>query len=175
MGPSAPMMRCSCCIRMFSSTTYRCSLSSSMANEPLTMLRGNRQLSVGTPVEAAGAVPGTGARHPLVVDVDRIMLNHPSGLINPGLTTLLEIRAKAGNSVPIAVTGVVGTSPQGRLLFMSDPSALINLMIRYPGNLAFARALVRFLIEPDRTERTGKLYIVVNRFGQSGHFTDDAS
>lgn len=144
-------------------------------NEPLMMLRGNRHLSVGTPVEATGAAPGTGARHPLVVDVDRIMLNHPSGLINPGLTPLLEIRAKDGTSVPIAVTGVVGTSPQGRLLFMSDPSALINLMIRYPGNLAFARALVRFLTEPDRTGRKGTLYIVANRFGQSGHFTDDAS
>lgn len=144
-------------------------------SDPQTVLRGNRHLSVGTPVEASATLLGASARHPLVVDVDRIMLNHPSGLTNPGLTPLLEIRAKDGTAVPIAVTGVVGTAPQGRLLFMSDPSALINLMIRYPGNLAFARALIRFLTESEGHRQTGQLYIVVNRFAQSGQFSGDAT
>jgi hypothetical protein len=138
--------------------------------DPLDMLRGNRHLSVGTPVETL-APDGTPQRHPLVREVDRVVLNHPSGLTNPGLTPVLQVRTKGGTAVPVAVTGVVGNAQPGRLLVMSDPSALINLMIRYPGNLAFARAMIRYLTEDDGRAGRGRLFIVANRFDQTGRFS----
>ncbi len=138
--------------------------------DPLDTLRGNTNLSVGTPVESLAA-DGTVQRHPLVRDVDRVVLNHPAGLTNPGLTPVLQVRTKSGAAVPIAVTGVVGSTQAGRLLVMSDPSAFINLMIRYPGNLAFARAVVRYLSEDDGRAGRGRLFILTNRFDQTGRFS----
>lgn len=135
--------------------------------DPLLALRDNRHLAIGTPVESTP----TSARHPLIAEVERIVLNHPTGLTNPGLTPLLEVRAKNGAAIPIALTGVVGDAPQGRLLVMSDPSALINLMIRYPGNMTFARALIRYLSEEDGSTGGGRLYVVSNRFDQTGRFS----
>lgn len=138
--------------------------------DPQTVLRGNRHLAVGTPVEASH--PGSASTlHPLVAEVGRLLLNHPTGLTNPGLTPLLEIRSKDGSATPIALTGVIGDAPQGRLLVMSDPSAVINLMIRYPGNMAFARALIRYLSEQDGNTGGGQLYILTNRFDQTGRFS----
>jgi hypothetical protein len=53
---------------------------------------------------------------------------------------------------------------------MGDPSALINLMMRYPGNRAFARNLVKYLVEDaDWGPRGGSLYVVANDFTQTGH------
>lgn len=138
--------------------------------DPQLALRDNRHLPVGTPVEST-APAGVTARHPLVAEVERIVLNHPTGLTNPGLTSLLEVRAKNGTATAIALTGVIGDSPQGRLLVMSDPSAVMNLMIRYPGNMAFARALIRYLAEGDDKTGGGRLYIVSNRFDQAGRFS----
>jgi hypothetical protein len=138
--------------------------------DPQNMLRNNRQLSVGTPVEMPAA-DGTPQRHPLVRDADRVVLNHPAGLTNPGLTPVLELRTKGGTAVPIALTGVVGSEQKGRLLVMSDPSAFINLMIRYPGNLAFASAIIRYLTEDEGRAGKGHLFIVANRFEQTGRFS----
>lgn len=139
--------------------------------DPQLALRDNRHLPIGTPVESASTSASTSARHPLIAEVERIVLNHPSGLTNPGLTPLLEVRAKNGAAIPIALTGVIGDAPQGRLLVMSDPSALINLMIRYPGNMTFARALIRYLSEDDGKTGGGRLYVVSNRFDQTGRFS----
>jgi len=138
--------------------------------DPAEVLRGNVHLAVGTPVETIAA-DGTPQRHPLVRDVDRVVLNHPTGLTNPGLTPVLEVRTRSGGAIPVAVTGVVGTTQAGRLLVMSDPSAFINLMIRYPGNLAFARAVVRYLAEDDGRTGKGRLFIVANRFDQTGRYS----
>lgn len=138
--------------------------------DPLETLRGNIHLSVGTPVESMAA-DGTPQRHPLVREVDRVVLNHPTGLTNPGLTPVLQVRTRSGAAIPVAVTGVVGATQAGRLLVMSDPSAFINLMIRYPGNLAFARAIVRYLTEDDGRSGKGRLFIVANRFAQAGRFS----
>ena len=54
---------------------------------------------------------------------------------------------------------------------MGDPSVLINEMLRYPGNRAFAVGLVKYLVENDSgMSRGGKLYIIANEFRQRGHF-----
>ena len=138
--------------------------------DPQESLRGNVHLPVGTPVEVQAA-DGSTQRHPLVRDVERVVLNHPSALTNPGLTPVLEVRTKSGAKLPVAITGVVGAANSGRLLLVSDPSAVINLMIRYPGNLAFARSMVRYLAEDDGRSGKGQLYIVANRFSQTGRFS----
>jgi hypothetical protein len=61
---------------------------------------------------------------------------------------------------------------------MADPSAVINLMLRYPGNRAFATGLVDYLVEDDRWgKRGGSLYLVANDLRQRGSFggADDLS
>ena len=48
----------------------------------------------------------------------------------------------------------------GRLLAMADPSAFINLMLRYPGNRNFARGVLKYLLEDDSWgRRAGTLRI----------------
>lgn len=139
---------------------------------PQEVLRSNHNLSVGTPVETQ-ATDGSWQKitHPLVRDVDRVMLNHPTGLANLQLTRVLEIRSLKGPAVTVALTAVSKSDQKGRLLVMSDPSAFINLMIRYPGNLAFARAMIHYLTEDDDRSGKGLLYIVANRFDQTGRFS----
>jgi hypothetical protein len=59
----------------------------------------------------------------------------------------------------------------GRLFAMGDPSALINLMMRYPGNRVFAARLVEYLVGDDSWgARGGNLYVVVNDFTERGSF-----
>jgi hypothetical protein len=70
--------------------------------------------------------------------------------------------------VALAVAGQVG---KGRLFAMGDPSAVINMMLRYPGNRSFARGLVRYLVDDDSWgTRQGKLVIVSNRFVEKGAY-----
>jgi hypothetical protein len=135
---------------------------------PTSMLRGNPNLPIAVPVvqEVAGQEQN---RHPTVRDVDRIATNHPTALTHPDLTPVLEIPALGEPNATLAVTGVIGK--RGRLFAMGDPSALMNLMLRYPGNRAFARHLVEYLVDRDEWgERGGKLYVVANDFRQRGHY-----
>jgi len=135
---------------------------------PTAMLRGNPNLPIAVPVvqEVAGQEQN---RHPTVRDVDRLVTNHPTALTHPDLTPVLEIPALGEPNATLAVTGVIGK--RGRLFAMGDPSALINLMLRYPGNRAFARHLVEYLVDRDEWgERGGKLYVVANDFRQRGHY-----
>jgi hypothetical protein len=136
--------------------------------QPLDILRGNPHLAIANPVENRNGTQGS-QRHPVAKDIDRVVLNHPTVLQNPGLTAVLELRT-ADAAFPVAITGVVGTEHPGRLFVMSDPSAVMNLMLRYPGNRNFAQGLVRYLTEDDARAGKGQLYIVANRFEQSGHF-----
>jgi hypothetical protein len=102
-------------------------------------------------------------------DVDRIATNHPTALTHQKLTPVLEIPALGEPNATLAVTGVI--ERRGRVFAMGDPSALINLMLRYPGNRAFAKHLVQYLLDRDeRMEHPGKLYLVTNGFHQRGHF-----
>lgn len=134
---------------------------------PAQTLRGNPNLPIAVPVlqEVAGQEQ---SRHPTMRDVERIALNHPTALTHEKLTPVLEIPAMGEPNATLALTGVI---KRGRVFAMGDPSALINLMLRYPGNRTFARHLVQYLLDrEDRPDRTGKLYILANDFAQRGHF-----
>jgi hypothetical protein len=135
---------------------------------PAQVLRGNNNLPIALPVlqEVAGQEQ---SRHPTMRDVDRIVTNHPTALVHQKLTPVLEIPAIGEPNATLAVTGVI--EKRGRVFAMGDPSTLINLMLRYPGNRAFAKHLVEYLVDRDeRPERPGKLYIVTNGFRQRGHY-----
>ncbi|HTM43516.1 MAG TPA: DUF4350 domain-containing protein [Polyangiaceae bacterium] len=147
---------------------------------PETSLRENPELAIATPVE------GNQARHPIVADVDQVVTNHPT-IFRPAagvdLTPVLEIRTEEGAGALIALTGAIGngtrcTSPQrsgsdaasdrcGRLFALSDPSVFINLMLRYPGNRALAKGLLRYLTD-STAHKNGKLYVLINDFKQLG-------
>jgi hypothetical protein len=100
-----------------------------------------------------------------------MVLNHPTALIHPNLSPVLRIRAVGAPDAIVAVAGQVG---EGRLFAMSDPSAVIDGMLRYPGNRAFAAGLARYLVEPaNRTGGPGRLFIVANDFNQEGGFGGD--
>jgi hypothetical protein len=138
---------------------------------PAATLRNNPELPIATPSvqEVAGQEQN---RHPTVRDVDRLVTNHPTALTHPDLTPVLEILAIGEPTATLAVTGVI--AKRGRLFAMGDPSAVINLMLRYPGNRAFAKHLATYLVDrDDGGERGGKLYIVANDFRQRGHFGGD--
>jgi hypothetical protein len=156
--------------------------------QPAITLRENGELAVARP--ALEGAQG-GARHPTLRGVQEVVTNHPTGLLlEPGveLTPLLTIPGSDGSSTLLAVTGVIGnaeacgltasstpgaaaTGHCGRLVAMGDPSVFINLMLQHPGNAAFARGLVGYLLEDDSWgSRRGKLYILSGSFAQVGSF-----
>jgi hypothetical protein len=101
--------------------------------------------------------------------VERLVTNHPTALTHPNLTPVLTIPAVGEPDAALAVTGII--AGRGRLFAMGDPSAVMNLMLRYPGNRAVAAGLVEYLVEDDSWgHRSGKLYILSNRFSQAGRF-----
>jgi hypothetical protein len=135
---------------------------------PVRALRKNANLAIAVPAvqQAAGQEQG---RHPVVAEVQQLVTNHPSTFVHPQLTPVLRIDAIDEPHATLAVTGII--AGRGRLFAMGDPSAMINLMLRYPGNRAFAIGLVQYLVEDDAWgKRSGKLYVVTNRFKQSGVF-----
>lgn len=142
---------------------------------PAMMLRDNSQLAVAVPAESATSATQR-SRHPLVASVDQLVTNHPTGVAHKGLTPLLIIPANGEPDVTLAVTGVIasGNAPAagagGRLLVMGDPSAVINLMLRYPGNRRFASGLVEYLMERTPPGPPGTLFLLSNDFAQRGVF-----
>jgi hypothetical protein len=140
---------------------------SSPPSRPAHTLRNRPALAIAEPVIDVVAGRATGP-HPVVASVQKLVTNHPTGLLHPNLSPVLHIRAIGEPDVVIAVAGQVG---KGRLFAMSDPSALMNQMLRYPGNRGFAVGLVRYLIDDDGPmQRKGKLYIVANKFDEHGAF-----
>jgi hypothetical protein len=143
----------------------------SLPTRPVGYLRGKPALAIATPAfdVAGGEVLGL---HPTVAEVKQVVLNHGTGLRHPDLTPVLEVRAAGEPGVTVAVAGKIdGPETDGRLFAMGDPSAFINLMLRYPGNRAFATGLVRYLADGDSTDnRRGRLLIVANEFGEKGSF-----
>jgi len=109
--------------------------------------------------------------HPTVASVRSVALNHATGLDHPGLSAVLEVRGRGSEAVAVAVAGQVG---QGRLFAMSDPSAFINEMLRFPDNRQFAKSLGRYLVGGD--ERTaGRLWILGGSFVQHPGFAESNS
>ncbi|AKT39824.1 DUF4350 domain-containing protein [Chondromyces crocatus] len=136
-------------------------------SRPVASLRGRAALALAEPVIDAVGGQAVGP-HPVVSNVQKLVTNHPTGLRHPNLSPVLRIRAINEPDVVIAVAGQV---EKGRLFAMSDPSALINLMLRYPGNRAFGVGLVRYLVDEDGSQaQRGRLFIVANRFDQEGTF-----
>ena len=132
---------------------------------PIRYLRGRPQLPIAEPIYEAG---DRLRLHPTVAHGEPVALNHGTGLRHPDLTPVLRVRGRDDESVPVAVAGRV---EEGRLFVMGDPSALINQMMRYPGNRAFAEGLVRYLADGDSdAPRKGRLFIVANGFLQRGSF-----
>lgn len=134
---------------------------------PAQALRNRPALAIAEPVLDVVAGRSTGP-HPVVANVQKLVTNHPTGLLHPNLSPVLHIRSVGEPDVVIAVAGQVG---KGRLFAMSDPSALTNQMLRYPGNRAFASGLVRYLVDDDGPMlRKGRLFIVANKFDEHGAF-----
>ncbi len=103
---------------------------------PAQTLRANPDLAIAVPaVQSVAGVEQN--RHPVVAGVERLVTNHPTALLHPNLTPVLEIPAIGEPNATLAVTGVIAN--RGRLFVMGDPSTLINLMLRYLGNRAFAK------------------------------------
>jgi hypothetical protein len=140
---------------------------------PAKMLRDNPNLPIAEP--AVQIVAGQEQnRHPITQNVDSVVTNHPTALTHPNLTPVLTIAARGEPDATLAVTGIIVN--RGRLFAMGDPSAFINLMLRYPGNRKFAEGLFTYLVEPDSWgERGGKLYFVANHFQQKGQFGERGS
>lgn len=140
---------------------------SSPPSRPAEALRDRPALAIAEPVIDVVAGRSTGP-HPVVAGVQKLVTNHPTGLLHPNLSPVLHIRAVGEPDVVIAVAGQVG---KGRLFAMSDPSAVMNQMLRYPGNRAFAEGLVRYLVDDDGPMlRKGRLFIVANKFDEHGAF-----
>ena len=149
----------------------------------------NLPIALPAPSDTSESIPSD---HVTLRDVDQVVTNHPTALrLETGieLTRLLTLPARGEPDALLAVTGVIGDAkacglaggpadgpPQGhcgRLLAMGDPSAFINLMLRYPGNRSFARGMVTYLVEDDTWgRRGGNLYLLTGSFRQSGSYGD---
>lgn len=135
--------------------------------DPVEALRNNPALAIAVP--AFQSSKSQVGRHPTATNVDSLITNHPTAFLHEHLTPILSIRTRGGDEAALAVTGVIGE--RGRLLAMGDPSAFINLMLRYPGNRNFAKGVVQYLVGPDTWgERGGTLYLLANRFSETGSF-----
>lgn len=139
---------------------------------PARALRNNPALAIAEPV--ADMTPArTMSVHPTVASVTQLVTNHPTGLSHPNLSAVLQIRARGEPDVVIAVAGQVG---RGRLLAVSDPSIVINQMMRYPGNREFAAGLARYLVDDDTWgSRGGRVFVVTNEFREEGAFGNQSS
>lgn len=156
----------------------------------LEALDGNPALAIARPQISPGP-NGDDLTHPIAEGVDSVVTNHPQALRElPGveLTRVLTFANPRGDDVALAVVGVIGDSkacglslPEssrkvgaarcGRLFAMSDPSVFIDLMLTFPGNRQLAVGLLEYLMERDvPAQRPGRLFIVANRFAQTGHF-----
>jgi len=128
---------------------------------PAEFLRKNPQLALAEPASA----------HPVVSDVTRVVTNHATGLAHPDLSPVLKIRGNGEPDVVVAVAGAVG---QGRLLAVGDPSIVMNSMLRYGGNKAFARGLLRYAVDHDSWgKRGGRLFIASGGFEQKGTYGEE--
>jgi hypothetical protein len=91
------------------------------------------------------------------------------GLVGETDDVTLPSAAPTAASVANNASGASGKC--GRLFAMGDPSALMNLMLRYPGNRALAGRLVEYLVGDDTWgHRGGTLYIVAGAFTEQGSF-----
>lgn len=131
-----------------------------LPSRPLEMLRNKPSLAIAEPAST----------HPTVRDVSHVVTNHATGLEHHALSPLLVVHGDGEPDVVLAVAGAVG---QGRFIAVGDASIPMNAMIRYPGNRALSRALVRYATDDDVWgKRGGTLYLLANAFETTGSFGD---
>ncbi|HMI86712.1 MAG TPA: DUF4350 domain-containing protein [Polyangiaceae bacterium] len=140
-------------------------------SRPIAMLRHNADLAIAEPVREP--LEGRGEQvHPTVENVERLVTNHPTGLRHPKMGPVLKIRGIDEPDVVLALAGELDEVRLGKLFAMGDPSALINQMLRYPGNRAFASGLIHYLA-PDLGDARGgnargRLLVLANDFTETG-------
>lgn len=131
-----------------------------LPENPAEMLRRNPRLALAEPASA----------HPVVADVQRVVTNHATGIKHPDLSPVLKVRSSDPRvaDVPVGVAGAVG---KGRLLILSDPSIVMNSMLRYAGNKALAKGIMHYALDDDTWgTRNGRIFIVSGAFTAQGHF-----
>ena len=98
--------------------------------------------------------------HPLARDVAELVTNHP--------TVFSEV--EGGDAVfgfsPGDAIVVARNTASGRFVLLSDPSVLINGMLRFPGNVQFALNLLRYFA-PDGNRR-GRLVVMTGDLSLTG-------
>jgi hypothetical protein len=93
-------------------------------------LRGNKNLLIAKPVGG----------HPLTEDVLALVTNHPKAIHHNGLKPVFSFNVDQRSGLVL-----VGAIHNGRLIVVADSSVLINNMLEFRGNRAFARNLIRYL------------------------------
>jgi hypothetical protein len=127
---------------------------------PANMLRNNPAFAVAEPASS----------HAAVADVTHVVTNHATGISDYDLKPLLVVHGRDEPNVLLAVVGAVGA---GHFLAVGDPSIVMNAMLRYPGNRAFALAVVRFAAG-DGAARRGRVFILANDFTITGRYGENA-
>jgi hypothetical protein len=120
-------------------------------------LRNNPGLAIADPV----------GPHELALGITRIVTNHATGLEETSLTRFLEIPSLDG---PPIVVALVASVSQGGLVVISDPSAVMNSMLRYPGNKRLAENLIAWSSHGRDGKRSGRLFFVHGSFREAGSF-----
>ncbi len=129
-----------------------------LPRDPVEMLRQNPQLAVAEPA----------GQHVVTGNVERVILNHATGVAHPSLSPLLKVRGRDGTTTMVGLAGAV---EKGRLLVIGDSSVAMNAMLRFPGNRELAKSLIRYATDDDHWgQRRGRLFIVSGRFKQVGNF-----
>ncbi|HLU67509.1 MAG TPA: DUF4350 domain-containing protein, partial [Kofleriaceae bacterium] len=107
------------------------------------------------------------ARHPLTDGVDSVTTNYPAVWRTTGAASPV-IGFDDGSSVVAALV-----QGDGRLVALSDPSVLINRMLEFDGNLAFAINLLRWLGRDEQPRRLVVMTGDVMLFGEPSRMIGD--
>jgi hypothetical protein len=106
--------------------------------------------------------------HPLAQGVGELYTNHPSVFQSePGPEQVFGF----GKGQAVVVAGSLG---DGRFVALSDPSVLINGMLAFDGNLAFAVNLLNFLRprDADKVDQPPRLFVLTQGFRLTGEPLD---
>jgi hypothetical protein len=96
--------------------------------------------------------------HPLAQGVGAIVFNHASAFsVAAGPDRVFAF----GPDQAAVASGTLG---QGRFVVLSDPSVLINAMLAFDGNAAFATNLIHFLTPQDLDRGKGRLVVLSHDF-----------
>ncbi len=130
-----------------------------LPDHPADQLRHNPALPLAQP----------SSMHVVTENVQKVALNHASGVHHSGLSPLLHVQNGGGGpDVQVALAGAV---ERGRLLVVGDSSFIINDMLRYRGNRAFARGCVKYAVDDDTWgPRRGRLFVTYGPLVQRGSY-----